>query len=166
MTEAVSGALGQRRLPTGTPAPRASLTWRRHSSGPEATKKARGGPDPRTDWLPVSTGRGGRRLRRTRERKAAGGHFRSLWLSTACPRLALRSLLGFAVRDVGPEAEGERGGRSARAAGAVWRVRAAPPAHPCAPCRGGISECPGDVGEASSLSPCFPAERAIILAPL
>lgn len=30
------------------------------------------------DWLPVSTGRGGRRLRSNQERKAAGVHFRSL----------------------------------------------------------------------------------------
>ena len=65
-----------------------------------------GGPDPRVDWLSVSTGRGGRRLRRTRERKAAGGYFRSLWLSAAGPRLAPWPLVGFAVRDVGLEAEG------------------------------------------------------------
>ncbi|XDC86990.1 hypothetical protein R6Z07F_018163 [Ovis aries] len=57
-----------------------------------------GGPDPRADWLPVSTGRGGRRLGRTGERKAAGGYFRSLWLSAAGPRLAPWPLPGFAER--------------------------------------------------------------------
>lgn len=58
------------------------------------------------DWLPVSTGRGGRRLRRNQERKAAGVHFRSLWLAVLDRWFAPWPLLGFAVRDAGPEAEG------------------------------------------------------------
>ena len=153
----MSGALGQWRLPTGTP-PRRRLSILDQASTFLGSRghpgKAVGGPDPRVDWLSVSTGRGGRRLRRTRERKAAGGYFRSLWLSAAGPRLAPWPLVGFAVRDVGLEAEGGWGGHLARAAGAGWRIPAASPVHPwvSAPCRGGISECPGDAGEASNLA--------------
>lgn len=75
------------------------------------------------DWLLRSTGWSARRLRGTRERKSARAHFRSLWLASPSPRLASWPLLGFAVRDAGPErregGEGAWPGRRARGEGAL-----------------------------------------------
>ena len=78
-----------------------------------------------------------------RERKAAGAHFRSLWLAAWSRRLAPWLLLGFVVRDAGPErgegGDGVGGGRKVN--------------EPCSPacssrvatpCPGGVSERPGD----------------------
>lgn len=59
-----------------------------------------------TDWLLVSAERGGQGLRRSRELKAMGVHFQSLWLTA----LAGGPLAGFAVRDRSPKAEGGRKG--------------------------------------------------------
>lgn len=91
-----------------------------------------------------------------RERKAASAHFRSLWLAAAGPGLVPWRLLSFAVRDTGPETERGRGGRVAGAVGAGWRSPAPRPAHlrVSAPCPGGVSECPGDAEETSTV-PAF-----------
>lgn len=120
--------------------PTSQLTAAEDSSwaGSAATEGS-GSRDPDADWLPASTGRGRRRLWSNRERKAAGVHFRSLWLAVLLRRLAPWLVLGFAVRDAGPEAEGgrgERGGRAARTAGVGWKSPAPRPAQTwvAAPC--------------------------------
>lgn len=117
------------------------------------------------DWLLRSTGWSARRLRGTRERKSARAHFRSLWLASPSPRLASWPLLGFAVRDAGPErregGEGAWPGRRARGEGALLPG----PGHPrvARPLVGGF-RASWEPAEASS-SPYFPGERAELLLP-